>query len=75
MSEYIIQGETSSASADKVRTLSGTSDEMSMDTMKGNLQAANAEIDEQAEKLDELEAAIDELPEAGGGWRWWKRCH
>lgn len=65
MSEYIIQGETLSALADEVRTLSGTSDEMSTDTMKGNLQAANTEIDEQAEKLDELEAAIDELPEAG----------
>lgn len=55
------------AIADEIRELSGTSGAMGLNAMKTNLSDANDKISEQAELIAQIQAAVDGLPEAGGG--------
>lgn len=59
MSEYIIQGETLSALADEVRTLSGTEETMSLDAMETNINEANEEISSQADLLAQIQSVLE----------------
>ena len=59
MSEYIIQRETLTAIADEVRTLSGTTDEMSLDTLTTHVNDANIEITNQEDLLEQIASALE----------------
>lgn len=59
MSEFLIQGETLTAIADEVRTLSGVSDDLSPAAMTSNLAVANVEVNTQADLIEELEATLN----------------
>lgn len=59
MAEYLIQGETLTAIADEVRTLSGTSNTISPSTMASNLGDANAEVDSQANLISQIATALE----------------
>lgn len=59
MSEYLIQGETLTAIADEVRTLSGATDELTTEEMKTNINTANSVIDNQADLLAQIQSALE----------------
>lgn len=53
--------------ANEIREISGTTTKKSLDVMASDISAANDLIDEQEELIAQLQAAVDSLPEAGGG--------
>lgn len=59
MDEYIIQRETLTAIANEVRTLSGTTDEMSLDTLTTHMNDANIEINNQENLLGQIASALE----------------
>ena len=64
MVEYIIQGETLNNIANKVRTLSGTTETMSPDAMANHVNNANVEIENQEGLLTQIVNALE--GKAGG---------
>lgn len=60
MSEYLINGESLTAIADKVRDLSGVANTMSLDAMKINLGEANAEANLQSDLIGQIATALEE---------------
>lgn len=66
MDEYIVQKATLIALADEVRELSGTNTLKSIDAMTSDVDAANTEIAEQTELLEQIVTAL-EGKVAGGG--------
>ena len=65
MAEYLIQGESLTAIADEVRTLSGISDSLTPDAMATNLSDANAEVSSQADLIAQIVTALQ--GKAAGG--------
>lgn len=53
--------------ANEIREISGTTTKKSLDVMISDISAANDLIDEQGDLIAQLQAAVDSLPEAGGG--------
>ena len=59
---YLIQDTTLINIADQVRTLQGTTDEMSTSSMIAGLQDVNTEIDDQAELISQIvESLINKI--------------
>ena len=67
MDDYLIKKSTLNSLADEIRELSGTTATKSPDTMISDVNAANAEIDEQTALIAQLQELADSLPEAGEG--------
>lgn len=65
MAEMLIQSESLTAIADKIRVLSGTEENMSLDTMKTNLEEANNNVSEQADLIAQIQTALQ--GKAAGG--------
>lgn len=65
MAEMLIQSESLVAIADKVRVLSGTEDDMSLDTMKNHVHDANTNIATEADLIAQIASALE--GKAGGG--------
>ena len=64
MSEYIVQRETLTALGDEIRELAGKTEELSLETMRGDVSAANEEVAEQTGLLEQIQTA---LAAKGGG--------
>ena len=58
--------EKMTALADEVRELSGTTSTKSIDAMTNDVHAANAEIADQTDLIEQIISAVDELPEVSG---------
>lgn len=59
MAEYIVQGESLTALADEIRTLSGTTDKLGLEVMTSNVETANAKIDTQADLISQIASALE----------------
>jgi hypothetical protein len=59
--------EKMTALADEIRELSGTTSQLSIDTMTDKVDEANAEINSQADLITQIKNVVDSLPEAGSG--------
>lgn len=59
MAEYLVQEESLTAIANEVRTLSGTTEPMSLDAMATNVSDANTEVDSQEELLTQIASALE----------------
>lgn len=59
MAEYLIQDTSLTALADEIRELSGTTTPKSLDAMTSDVDAANTEIAEQAELLNQIATALE----------------
>lgn len=58
MAEYLIQEETLTGIADEIRILSGEENEMTPSAMKGNLQGANSEVEDQEALISQISTAL-----------------
>ncbi len=67
MAEYLIQEETLTSIADKIRILNGTEDAMTTAQMVSSLGEANTEVANQAALISEQDAKIAELAEILSG--------
>lgn len=67
MTEYLIQDTSLTALADEIRELSGTTTPKSLDAMTSDVDAANAEIAEQAELLNQIATALEGKASNPGG--------
>lgn len=59
MAEYLIQSESLTAIADKVRALNGTEDAMSLDDMATHIKGTNDEVDSQADLLTQAVMSLN----------------
>lgn len=67
MAEYLIQDTSLTALADEIRELSGTTNPKSLDAMTSDVDAANTEIAEQAELLNQIATALEGKASNPGG--------
>ena len=67
MTEYLIQDTSLTALADEIRELSGTTTPKSLDAMTSDVDAANTEIAEQAELLNQIATALEGKASGSGG--------
>lgn len=65
MAKYVIQGETLTAIADKIRVLSGTEDALSLNAMESHVGEANEDVTTEAELIAQITSALE--GKAGGG--------
>lgn len=73
MAEYLIQSETLTSIADKIRVLSGAEGAMTPAQMDGNLGEVNTEVVDQAELIAQIASALE--GKAGGNNSQLKTCH
>lgn len=59
MAEYLIQGETLTSIADKIRVLSGAEGAMTPAQMDGNLGEVNTEVVDQADLIAQIASALE----------------
>jgi hypothetical protein len=67
MSEYLIQGETLTSMADKIRTLNGVEGALTTAQMDSNLGEANTEVGEQADLIAQISSALEGKAGGSGG--------
>lgn len=65
MAKYVVGKERLTAIADKIRSLLGLTGTMKLDEMANNLGTVNAEVDTQAELINQISTALE--GKAGGG--------
>ena len=56
--EYLVERESLTAIADEIRTLSGTTSDMSLDAMANNVGEANNEVDIQSDLISQIQTAL-----------------
>lgn len=67
MAEMLIQSESLTAIADKIRVLSGTEDTMSLNAMESHVGEANTNVDTEADLIAQISSALEGKAGGGGG--------
>lgn len=67
MAEMLIQSESLTSIADKIRVLSGTEEAMRLDDMENHVEDANINIDAEANLISQIAAALEGKAGGGGG--------
>lgn len=67
MAEMLIQSESLTAIADKIRVLSDTEDAMSLSTMKSHIEEANIDVATQADLIAQITSALEGKAAGGSG--------
>lgn len=67
MAKYVIEESSLTGIADEIRTMSGSTEKITPSEMVTNLQTLNAEIENQAELISQIQVALESKASGNSG--------